>query len=71
MSFAQMLEDIGNSSLNQARSAETISANALQGKSNISDVVAAISNAEVTLQTVLSVRDRVVSGIQEIMRMPV
>ena len=71
MSFAQMLEDVGNSAMNQGRAAEGISANALQGKSNIGDVVAAVSNAEVTLQTVLSVRDRVVSGIQEIMRMPV
>lgn len=70
-SFSQMLQDLAGSSLNQTRSAEGISANAIQGKSNIGDVVAAVSNAEVTLQTVMSIRDRVVNGIQEIMRMPV
>ncbi len=35
------------------------------------DVVQAVSNAELTLQTVVAVRDRVVNAYQEIMRMPI
>jgi flagellar hook-basal body complex protein FliE len=35
------------------------------------DVVTAVSNAEMTLQTVVAVRDRVLNAYQEIMRMPI
>jgi flagellar hook-basal body complex protein FliE len=34
-------------------------------------VVAAVTNAEVTLQTVLAVRDRVIQAYQDIIRMPI
>ncbi|MEM6903398.1 MAG: flagellar hook-basal body complex protein FliE, partial [Pseudomonadota bacterium] len=34
------------------------------------DVVMAVNNAEITLQSVVSIRDRVISAYQEILRMP-
>jgi len=34
-------------------------------------VVTAVTNAEVTLQTVVAVRDKVISAYQDILRMPV
>ncbi|MFM7621469.1 MAG: flagellar hook-basal body complex protein FliE [Alphaproteobacteria bacterium] len=37
----------------------------------LSEVVTSVSQAELTLQTLLSVRDRLVTGWQEVMRMPV
>jgi len=41
------------------------------GKTELHEVVTAVANAEVTLQTVVAVRDRVVSAYQDIMRMPI
>ena len=70
-SFAEILADAGQNSLNLGRSAEGLSAASLNGSAELADVVTAVTNAEVTLQTVLSIRDRVVSSLQEIMRMPI
>jgi flagellar hook-basal body complex protein FliE len=41
------------------------------GKGDIVDVVTAVADAELTVQTIVSVRDRVISSYQEIMRMPI
>jgi flagellar hook-basal body complex protein FliE len=44
---------------------------AAAGKSDIVDVVTAISAAESTLETVVAVRDQVIQAYQEILRMPI
>jgi flagellar hook-basal body complex protein FliE len=49
---------------------EKVSAAAVVGKADLNDVVAAMTNAELTLQAVVSIRDRVISAYQEILRMP-
>lgn len=69
--FADLVADASQNGLNAGRQAEGLSANVLNGNANLTDVVTAVSNAEVTLQTVVSIRDRLVNGIQEIMRMPI
>ncbi|PWR18573.1 flagellar hook-basal body complex protein FliE [Zavarzinia aquatilis] len=51
--------------------ADQTSLAAAAGKANVTDVVTALTNAEVTLQAVVAVRDKVVSAYQEIMRMPI
>ena len=38
---------------------------------NLIDVVTAVAEAETTLQTVVTVRDKVIAAYQEIMRMPI
>ena len=43
----------------------------LTGAADVNDVVLAVSNAELTLQTVVGIRDRVIQAYQEIIRMPV
>jgi flagellar hook-basal body complex protein FliE len=44
---------------------------ALSGNGNLTDVVAALSHAEMTLQTATAIRDRVVQAYQDIMKMPI
>ena len=66
-----MVQDALKSSADLGRAAEGMSANGLNNNASLTDVVTAISNAEVALQTVVSVRDKLVSSIHEIMRMPV
>jgi flagellar hook-basal body complex protein FliE len=50
---------------------EQQSVQALSGKANLQQLVEAVTNAELSLQKVTAVRDRVISAYQEIMRMPV
>jgi len=41
------------------------------GKANIVDVVTAVAETEVAIDTLVSVRDKVVAAYEEIMRMPI
>lgn len=50
---------------------ETQSVQALAGKADLQQVVEAVTQAELSLQKVTAIRDRVISAYQEIMRMPV
>lgn len=50
---------------------EAVATRALAGKADITDVVTAVSNAELSLNTVVAVRDRVISAYQDIIKMPI
>ena len=41
------------------------------GKANIVDVVTAVAETEVAIDTLVSVRDKVISAYEEIMKMPI
>jgi flagellar hook-basal body complex protein FliE len=41
------------------------------GKSNIIDVVTAVAESEVAIDAVVSVRDKVISAYEDIMKMPI
>lgn len=70
-SFSSLVQGAAESALQTSKSAEAVSMQAVAGNAEMTDVVTAVANAEVTLQTVVAVRDRVVSAYQEIMRMPI
>jgi flagellar hook-basal body complex protein FliE len=53
------------------RQADAQSAAAVSGGGNITEVVTAVSKAELALQTTVAIRDRVVQAYQDIMRMPI
>ena len=53
------------------RGADAASTQALLGQGSVSDVVLAVSRAELALQTAVAVRDRVVAAYQDVMRMPI
>ena len=44
---------------------------AIAGHGNLTDVVTAVSRAELTLQTATALRDRLVQAYQDIMQMPI
>ena len=54
-----------------ARQAETGAMQAISGTGSLTDVVTALSQAELTLQTATAVRDRVIQAYQDIIRMPI
>ncbi|MFM2044780.1 MAG: flagellar hook-basal body complex protein FliE [Pseudomonadota bacterium] len=69
-SFGDMLKEAGDQAIQTLDMAEQKSLAGAVGKADLTDVVNAVTNAEMTLQAVVSVRDRVVSAYQEILRMP-
>ena len=54
-----------------SKTAEKQMANQVAGKAELVDVVTAISSAEASLETIMSIRDQAISAYQEIMRMPI
>ena len=69
--FTAELKNVADGWIETLRSGETKSAQAVAGQVDLRDVVMAVNNAEVTLQTVVAVRDKVIQAYQEIMRMPI
>ena len=51
--------------------ADSQAMHALVGGGNLTDVVTALSRAELTLQSATAIRDRVVQAYQDIMKMPI
>ena len=71
VSFGSMVKAGVEKVVETQKKSEQLSADAVMGKANISDVVQAVTEAEVVVQTAKAVRDRVIGAYQEIMRMPV
>jgi len=71
VSFSDFLKQKAQDSIDVMRASETISAKAVTGEADVVDVVQAVNAAEMTLNTVVAVRDRLISAYQEIMRMPI
>jgi flagellar hook-basal body complex protein FliE len=69
--FGDLLRSALQDGIDAAKKSEQMSAQAVAGKADVTDVVTAVNNAEMALDTVVAVRDRVISAYQEIMRMPI
>ncbi|HYE50936.1 MAG TPA: flagellar hook-basal body complex protein FliE [Azospirillaceae bacterium] len=69
-SFGDLLEEAAKDSLSSLHRGEAMTAAGVMGRADLADVVNAVSNAEVTLQAVTAVRDKVIGAYQEILRMP-
>lgn len=71
LSFTNMLEDaVQNISKTAEKSDKNVMA-MTAGKADIVDVVTAVAETELTVQALVSVRDRVITAYQEILRMPI
>jgi flagellar hook-basal body complex protein FliE len=69
--FSAMLEKAVGSVAESGRKAETQAIAAANGKADLVDVVTAVAESETALQTLVAVRDKVISAYEEIMRMPI
>ena len=70
-SFADVLKGVMTDTMQATKTAETQMAMGAQGKAELVNVVTAISSAEASLETMMAVRDQVISAYQEILRMPI
>ncbi|MBU0723777.1 MAG: flagellar hook-basal body complex protein FliE [Alphaproteobacteria bacterium] len=69
--FASFIRDAAGDAHEIMKTGESMSLKAVTGQADLNDVVTAVNNAEVTLQTVVGLRDRMVQAYQEILRMPI
>lgn len=69
--FGDALRRAAEQAVEVGRAADAASTAALTGQGSVTEVVLAVSRAELTLQAATAVRDRVVTAYQEIMRMPI
>lgn len=70
-SFGEVLKNSVDSAIEAQHTSERVSAEGLMGKADMTDVLQAVTNAEMALNTVLAVRDRVVQAYEQVMRTPI
>jgi len=69
--FSDFLSNAIHDSIGTMKQGEKMAAKQAAGQADIVDVVNAVNAAEITLDTVVAVRDKVVAAYQSIMNMPI
>ena len=70
-SFGNVMQRALESVVESGHQADAQAMQAISGTGSITDVVSAVSKAELALQTTVTIRDRVVQAYQDIMRRPI
>ncbi len=70
-SFSASLEQAVEQAAEVGHMADRQSMKAISGDGNLTEVVTALSKAQLTLATVTTIRDKVVQAYQDIMKMPI
>ncbi|MEO3429464.1 flagellar hook-basal body complex protein FliE [Pelagibius sp. CAU 1746] len=69
--FSSLLQRAAERAADTMLEGERQTVQAAAGTADLTEVVMAVSKAEMTLETVVTLRDKVVQAYQEILRMPV
>lgn len=69
--FGDLIEQQATNLVDEGRAFESAGMDLVQGRADVVDVVTAVAETEVLLETVVTVRDRVIQAYQEILRMPI
>lgn len=69
--FASTVSALLNNRLEEIRKSEIKTKSTIGQTGNLIEVVAAVNDAEVALQQIITVRDKVVSGFMDILKMPI
>ena len=69
--FASMVGGLVENAATATRTSEAVAQKAVTGRAELIDVVTSVSAAEMSLETMVAVRDRMVSAYQDIMRMQI
>ncbi len=69
--FGATLQRALETAVSTGHQADAQAVQALTGGGNLTDVVTALSRAELTLQSATAIRDRVVQAYQDIIKMPI
>jgi flagellar hook-basal body complex protein FliE len=71
VSFGSLLKDQLGNMMQAGRASDSQALAMASGKANVVDVVTAVAETEVAVETLVSVRDKVIQAYEEIMRMPI
>ena len=69
--FSDLVSDAMTDAANAGYKTEAISTESLANKADLHDLVAAVANAELTLNTVVAVRDKIITAYHDIIKMPI
>lgn len=69
--FASLVRGAIDEAIKIGERSEKLSIQGVNDRADLNQVVTAVAEAEVTLQTVVSVRDKVLEAYKEILRMPI
>jgi flagellar hook-basal body complex protein FliE len=69
--FGKLLADGLQGVVDSGKQSDKMSMDLVNGKGNVVDVVTAISQTELAMESMVAVRDKVISAYEEIMRMPI
>ena len=69
--FGELLERSLAGVAEQGRASDATAMQAVAGRADVVDVVTAVAESELALETLVSVRDKVIAAYEEIMRMPI
>ncbi len=69
--FSSLIRSQLEGAVDASLRSERLSEAAIAGNADVNDVVLAVNSAEMTLQTITSIRDRLVQAYQQIIRMPI
>ena len=69
--FADLVKEAAQSTMQSLKAGETATIQGVMGKADITQVVTAVNNAEMSLQAAVAVRDKVIQSYLDIIRMPI
>jgi flagellar hook-basal body complex protein FliE len=69
--FAKMLSQQVQGVVDAGKTSDAMAMNMVNGKADVVDMVTALSQTEIAIESMVTVRDRVISAYEEIMRMPI
>ena len=69
--FGDILKNMMDDTVQASRAAEKQMTLGVQGKADLVDVVTALSSAQTSLETVMAVRDQVISAYKEVVAMQI
>jgi|SRR3954464_8778591 flagellar hook-basal body complex protein FliE len=70
-SFGALVKDAVNALAKSTQNSDMQTHAAANGKANMIDVVTAVAESEVAIETLVSVRDKMITAYEEIMKMPI
>ena len=71
LSFSDLVEGSIDRSIATTYKSEEVGIKTMLNKADLHEMVAAVTQAELTLQSVVAVRDRVINAYQDILKMPI
>lgn len=69
--FADLLAQQVQGVVDSGKTSDAMAIDMVNGKANVVDMVTALSETEIAIESMVTIRDRVISAYEEIMRMPI